>query len=91
MECTGRRHPRSGPEKRSQYDQPGRGSFNNISLSQLETYAYNDNSINGDNNATCLLVTNDMFAVRTDFGNYVKVLVVAYGSNLEIRWVTYAH
>ena len=36
-----------------------------------------------------MLNTNDVFAVRTDFGNYVKVLVTLYGYDLQIKWVTY--
>ena len=35
-------------------------------------------------------MTGDVFAVRTAEGNYAKVLVVAYGYNMEIQWVTYA-
>ncbi|HEV2351324.1 MAG TPA: hypothetical protein VG028_15915 [Terriglobia bacterium] len=34
-------------------------------------------------------VTGDVFAVRTNGGNFSKVLVVSSGLNLQIQWVTY--
>ncbi|WP_190342706.1 hypothetical protein [Leptolyngbya sp. FACHB-36] len=35
------------------------------------------------------LVNGNVFAVRTNSGNYAKVQVLKYGYNLQIQWVTY--
>lgn len=64
-------------------------NFNSITAESLKTLPYGTTPIPGNNDATNLLITGDVFAVRTNQGNYAKVLVINYGYNLSIRWVTY--
>ena len=64
--------------------------FNSITAESLKTLPYGTKPIPGNNDATNQLVTGDVFAVRTNQGNYAKVLVVNYGYNLSIRWITYS-
>jgi hypothetical protein len=63
--------------------------FNGITASALQTFAYGTTPIPGNNDSTNSLVPDDVFAVRTNQGNYAKVKIVAYGYNLNIQWVTY--
>jgi hypothetical protein len=55
----------------------------------LSSLTYSNTPINGNNDPSNNLKTNDVFAVRTTSGNYAKVRVVAYGYDLQIQWVTY--
>jgi hypothetical protein len=64
--------------------------FNSITAERLKTLPYGPTPIPGNNDATNQLVTGDVFAVLTNQGNYAKVLVINYGYNLNIQWVTYA-
>jgi len=50
---------------------------------------YSSTPIDGNDDATNKLVTGTVFAVKTNAGNYAKVLVTAYGYDLGIEWVTY--
>ncbi len=63
--------------------------FNSITFDQLQDESYSTNSIDGNDDSTNQLVNGDVFAVHTTDGNYAKVLVVSYGYNLQIQWVTY--
>ena len=63
--------------------------FNATTADGLQTLAYGTTPIPGNNDATNKLVAGDVFAVRTNQGNYAKVKVVAYGYDLNIQWVTY--
>jgi len=56
--------------------------FSSLTAANLQTLAYATTPIVGTDG--------DVFAVRTTNGNYAKVLVVFYGSELVIQWVTYA-
>jgi hypothetical protein len=68
----------------------GAADFGALTAPGLQALAYAATPIPGNDDATNQLVTGDVFAVRTAEGNYAKVLVVAYGYNMEIQWVTYA-
>ncbi len=63
--------------------------FNSITPTQLQSYIYTTTPIDGNNDPSNQLVTGDVFAVTTNGGNHAKVLVVMYGYNLQIQWVTY--
>src|SRR5215471_3984653 len=63
--------------------------FNSITADTLASLTYSTNPIDGNNDATNQLAAGDVFAVRTNQGNYAKVQVVSYGYNLQIQWVTY--
>ncbi len=63
--------------------------FNSVDLTTLQGQSYSTTPLNGNNDASNTLVDNDVFAVATNGGNHAKVLVVSYGSDLQIQWVTY--
>lgn len=64
--------------------------FDAITPEDLAGYSYSTNpipgSIDGSGNE---LVDGDVFAVRTNQGNYAKVKVISYGYHIDLRWVTY--
>ena len=64
-------------------------NFNGIMCKQLKSQVYSKTPIDGNNDATNQLVAGDVFAVLTNRGDYAKVLVVSYGYNLQLQWVTY--
>lgn len=70
-------------------------SFNDLTVTDLEALTYTSNGIPGGD-AVDLLSASSVFAVKTNLGNYAKVLVTfpffqAYQNNgLGIYWVTYA-
>ncbi len=63
--------------------------FARITLADLRKFVYSNVPINGSPNSNNQLPTGDVFAVLTNKGNNAKVKIIAYGSNLSIRWVTY--
>ena len=67
----------------------GAVNFSSLSAANLQALAYGSTPIDGNNDATNQLVTGDVFAVKTTSGNLAKVLVVSYGYNMVIQWVTY--
>lgn len=64
-------------------------NFGAITADSLQTLTYGATPIPGSNDASNKLVAGDVFAVRTNQGNYAKVKVVSYGYDLNIQWVTY--
>jgi hypothetical protein len=67
----------------------GAVDFAALTATGLQKLPYGTAAIPGSNNATNKLVHGDVFAVRTQAGNFAKVKVVAYGYDMTIRWVTY--
>lgn len=67
----------------------GAVSFTAINANHLQALVYGTAPIPGSNDASNKLVTGDVFAVRTNQGNFAKVKVVSYGYDLSIQWVTY--
>jgi len=67
----------------------GHVNYANVTPALLQTLAYGTTGLNGNNDATNLLTPGDVFAVRTNLGNYAKVQVVSYGYDLHITWTTY--
>jgi hypothetical protein len=63
--------------------------FNSITADGLQHLTYLNTPIHGNNDATNKLVPGDVFAVRTNQGNYAKVKVLSYGYDLKIQWATY--
>ena len=63
--------------------------FASITPDTLSSLTYSTTPIDGNNDPSNKLTTNDVFAVRTSSGNYAKVKVVAYGYDLQLHWVTY--
>jgi hypothetical protein len=64
-------------------------NFDSLTADGLQTLTYGTTPIPGNNDASNKLVPNDVFALRTNQGNYAKVKVVSYGYDLTIQWVTY--
>ena len=64
-------------------------NFDSLTPANLRALAYVNTPVIGNNDATNQLVAGDVFAVKTDLGNYAKVLVAVYGYNIKIQWVTY--
>jgi hypothetical protein len=67
----------------------GAVSFASLTVANLQLLPFAATPIDGNADATNLLVVGDVFAVLTNKGNYAKVQVTAYGYNLTINWVTY--
>ena len=67
----------------------GHVDFASVTPDTLSSLTYSTTPIDGNNDPTNKLTTNDVFAVRTSSGNYAKVKVVAYGYDLQLQWVTY--
>jgi hypothetical protein len=59
-------------------------NLNSIDAEQLSTLIYRTSGLRGD-----LLVTGDVFAVRSTDGNFAKVKVVSPGNQIGIQWVAY--
>jgi hypothetical protein len=64
-------------------------AYNAIDFPFLYGLLYTDDLIDGNDDATNELTNGSVCAVRTSGGNYAKVMVVAYGYNLTLDWVTY--
>lgn len=67
----------------------GSVDFGSLTCGDLRSEAYASVPVDGNNDATNVLTTGDVFAVRTDQGNYAKVQVLSYGYDLELKFVTY--
>jgi len=64
-------------------------NFNALTHVELQGLNYGTAPIPGNNDATNQLVVGDVFAVKTNAGNFAKVKVLAYGYDLQLQWVTY--
>lgn len=64
-------------------------NFASVLPQALPGLPYSGTPIDGNNDTTNKLVTGDVFAVKTNQGNYAKVLVTSYGYDMGIEWVTY--
>ena len=67
----------------------GAVDFSTLSCSDLHSEPYANLPIDGNDDATNQLTNGDVFAVRTNQGNYTKVQVISYGYDLVLRFVTY--
>ena len=67
----------------------GSVNFALLTANNLEFLPYTTSPIDGNNDPSNKLVTGDVFAVHTTLGNFAKVLVVTYGYDMQIQWVTY--
>ncbi|MGO8947269.1 MAG: hypothetical protein ACLQUY_06330 [Ktedonobacterales bacterium] len=64
-------------------------NFADVTAVQLHGLSYSNTPIDGNDDSTNKLVNGDVWAVHTDGGHYVKVLVVTYGYNIVIDYVLY--
>ncbi len=67
----------------------GMRDFNSLSYSDLERFPFSGQKIDASNAVNNSIPTNTVVAYRTNEGRLGKFLVVDYGYNLTIRWVTY--
>jgi hypothetical protein len=63
--------------------------FDSLTSAGLQTLTYATTPIDGNTDASNKLVNGDVFAVLTNVGNFSKVQVLAYGYDMQIRYVTY--
>src|SRR5207247_1236092 len=80
---------RMAPSGGAQIVNLGSVNFGALSAAFPEGLTYGPPAIVGNDNGTNQLVGGDVFAVRTNQGNYAKVKVLTYGYDMQIRWVTY--
>jgi hypothetical protein len=64
-------------------------SITSVTAAILQNLVYGTTGINGNNDPTNVLVPGDVFAVKTNGGNYARVKIVSYGYDLQIQWTTY--
>jgi YVTN family beta-propeller protein len=64
-------------------------NFDALTAEGLRGLDYSERKIDASDDADNQLPAGDVFAVRTSNGNYAKVLVLEYGYDLQIRFVTY--
>src|SRR5208283_4853743 len=67
----------------------GHRDFDSLALDELRKQDYETAPIPGNADAGNQLAAGDVFAVHTQGGNFAKVIVVEYGYNLKLRWITY--
>ncbi len=67
----------------------GSVDFNALDFTTLQGESYGTTPIDGNNDFSNQLINGDVFAVHTNGGNYAKVLILNYGYNIQIQWVTY--
>jgi YVTN family beta-propeller protein len=64
-------------------------NFDALTADDLSGLDYGEQKIVASDDADNQLPTGDVFAVRTSDGNFAKALVLAYGYDMQIRFVTY--
>lgn len=64
-------------------------NFVNVTYAQLAGLSLGPTPIDGNNDSSNKLVNGNVWAVHTDGGHYVKVLVVTYGYNIVLNYVLY--
>jgi hypothetical protein len=67
----------------------GKVDFASLTPAALQALAYGTTPIPGNDDASNQLIKHDVFAVRTNAGNFAKIKVDKYGYDLKIDWVTY--
>jgi DNA-binding beta-propeller fold protein YncE len=67
----------------------GHVNFDAVTSASLQSLSYSTTPIAGNNDPSNQLTTGDVFAVRTNAGNFCKIQVLAYGYDMHIRWATY--
>jgi hypothetical protein len=67
----------------------GAVDFTSLAAAGLQGLPYGTAPIPGNDDSTNRLLNGDVFAVRTPAGNLAKVLIVSYGYDITIQWVTY--
>jgi hypothetical protein len=64
-------------------------NFANVTVAELKGLSFSSTPIDGNNDSSNKLVNGDVWAVHTDGGHLVKVLVVSYGYNIVLNYVFY--
>jgi hypothetical protein len=79
------------PENGATIANIGVTNFTNVTVAQLKGKSYSSSALDGNNDSSNQLVNGDVWAVHTDLGSYVKVVVTTYGYNLTVTYVWYEY
>jgi hypothetical protein len=77
------------PENNAEFFVVGIRDFESVSFKDLEHFPYSAQKIEADDAPSNTIPQGSVVAYRTNQGRLGKFLVVTYGNNLTIRWVTY--
>jgi len=81
------------PQDGAKISNAGVTSFSAYTLNQLKAQSYGLTPLNGNADGTATLVTNDVFALMSVNGHYVKVLVTSIGATptniISLQYVVY--
>jgi hypothetical protein len=67
----------------------GSPDFDSVSLDTLRAQEYSDAPLPGSNDGENKMTPGSVIAVKTNHGRYAKILINAYGYNLNLNWVTF--
>ena len=77
------------PKHGAMFHVVGSVNFDSITHSNLKTYSYSSDKINGSDNASNQIPVGTVIAAITDEGRYSKFKIEVYGYNLIIKFLTY--
>jgi hypothetical protein len=79
------------PENGATVANIGVTNFANVTYAQLKGKSYSTSPLDGNDDSSNQLVNGDVWAVHTDLGAYVKVLVTSYGHDMTVTYVWYEY
>ena len=79
------------PENGATVANIGVTNFANVTYAQLKGKSYSASPLDGNDDSSNQLVNGDVWAVHTDLGAYVKVLVTSYGHDMTVTYVWYEY
>lgn len=82
-------HAELAPQNGALVAHLGSPDFNSVSLETLHAQQYADTPLPGSNDGENKLTPGSVIAVKTNQGRYAKILINAYGYNLQLSWVTF--
>ncbi len=77
------------PRNGAKFHVIGKVDFNSIKYSQLKSYSYSSDKINGSDNASNQIPQGTVVAAITNTGRYCKFRIDTYGYTLTITYLTY--
>lgn len=78
------------PQNGAKLASVGTVGFDYVSYPTLRRLTYSGLRVDGSNLQSNMLLPNSIIAVNTRHDHVAKVLIVAYGYDLTIRWATYS-
>ena len=79
------------PENGATIANIGVTNFTNVTLAQVKSKSFSTSALDGNDDSSNVLVNGDVWAVHTDLGSYVKVVVTSYGYNITLTYVWYEY